>query len=64
MQAVVYVALLVAVYIIGYTLNARTPKPEGCELVDAACNSCHVGVCSFHPSQQNKQSAVLNKEEV
>lgn len=41
---------LVAVYVLSYLLNKRTPVPESCltELDKATCKSCHNFSCSHH----------------
>lgn len=58
MEAVIYIAALGGFYALVHYLNHKTPKPEGCEYIDAACTSCSVGICSNHPSQS------LNKEDL
>ena len=42
------VAGLIALYIITYTLNKRTPIPEECleDIDKAACTSCHNFACA------------------
>ena len=44
---------LVAVYILSYALNKKTPVPEECIIAfdEATCGSCHNFSCSHHGSE-------------
>jgi len=35
-----------------YYLNQKTPVPEGCENIEAACEGCKVSICSRNPSHR------------
>ena len=39
---------------LGYVLNKRTPKPAGCEDLDAACQSCPVATCGHNTSEKGE----------
>lgn len=53
MEAVIFVAILGAVYAGLYALNQKTPIPAGCEEEIAACEGCAISSCGLHPSQRN-----------
>ncbi len=48
--AVGFFALLVGIYIVLFLMNKKTPKPAGCEHLEADCEGCHVTSCHNHPS--------------
>lgn len=50
LKAVLYFAALASLYGVGYYLNHRTPKPEGCENLSSECEGCGVTSCAKHPS--------------
>lgn len=47
--AVILFVVLGAVAVIGYILNSRTPKPEGCENIDGVCEGCSITSCLKNP---------------
>ena len=55
MEAVLYLAALGGFYGLVFFLNHKTPRPEGCEDIEATCSSCSLGHCGNHPSQQIKE---------
>ena len=38
-----------AIFAIGFHLNQKTPKPEGCEKLLADCEGCRIATCPHHP---------------
>lgn len=50
----IMIASLVAVYILTYALNKKTPIPEECREAfdDATCTSCHNFSCSHHQDEE------------
>ena len=38
--AILFFGALVAIYIVLYLMNKKTPKPEGCEDLKADCDGC------------------------
>ncbi|MGE4341518.1 MAG: hypothetical protein AB7E23_00265 [Bacilli bacterium] len=48
--AIVVFTSLSGLFALGYVLNKRTPKPAGCEDMEAACSSCPVASCGHHTS--------------
>lgn len=47
--AILLFVVLASLFVIGTVLNAKTPKPEGCEDVDAACEGCNITSCLKNP---------------
>lgn len=54
--ALAYLAGLGGLYAVVYSLNAKTPIPEGCEELLQACGTCSTGSCGLHPSNRLKES--------
>ncbi len=42
-----FLVLIIGIYILFYTLNGKTPVPEGCEFPDdySGCSSCSSAGC-------------------
>ncbi len=57
--AIGIVAVLLTIFIIGYLLNKKVAKPEGCD-DDIECLECKNTFCKFN---KNKDDAADNKEE-
>ncbi len=49
LYAILFFGLLVAIYIILYLMNKKTPKPEGCEDLHADCDGCKDFGCTNNP---------------
>lgn len=49
LTAAFWLALLVGIYILGYLLNKKTPKPEGCENLTQDCEGCAMVDCTHNP---------------
>ena len=62
LNAIIYLAALGAFYALVYYLNHRTPRPQGCEEIDATCGTCSLGHCGNHPSQQFTEVKLTLKE--
>lgn len=43
--AIIIVMVLIVLFVLSYVLNKNTPKPEGCEKLDAACKTCPITSC-------------------
>ena len=42
---VLVIGALIALFIICFLLNKKTPKPDGCEDLEAECETCPVTTC-------------------
>ena len=42
---VLVIGALIALFIICFLLNKKTPNPEGCEDLESECNTCPVTTC-------------------
>lgn len=51
--AFIYTGILGAIFALVYTMNRKTPVPEGCENLKAECGGCHDISCGNHPSHEN-----------
>ncbi|MEY8467523.1 hypothetical protein [Faecalibaculum rodentium] len=47
--AILFFGALVAIYIVLFLLNKKTPLPEGCENLKADCEACHDIHCINNP---------------
>ena len=47
--AILVFVVLASLVVIGYVLNSRTPRPEGCEFVDHTCGECKITSCINNP---------------
>lgn len=45
-SAVAFFVVMVSLYCLTYYLNARTPKPKGCENLKSECEGCKVVGCA------------------
>lgn len=54
--AAIWLGLLVLIYIVGYLLNRKTPKPEGCEDLTADCSGCQSIDCTHNPAHQKEET--------
>ena len=54
---ILWVLFLVAIFIITYILNKKTPKPEGCEdrIKNAGCRGCKMLSCGHHPAARREK---------
>ena len=53
--ALLFACALGAVFAIGYYLNSKTPKPQGCENFEESCDGCKITSCSHHPVNNDNQ---------
>lgn len=51
---VVIVGLLIGLFIVSFLLNKKTPKPEGCEDLEAECSTCPITTCLKNTSEKEK----------
>ena len=49
---VLVIGALIALFIVCFLLNKKTPKPEGCEDLDAECETCPVTTCLKNNSKK------------
>lgn len=49
---VVIIGVLILLFIVGFLLNRKTPKPEGCEDLEAECSTCPVKTCLKNTSEK------------
>ena len=57
---IIILILLIALYIISYILNKKTPVPKGCENIkidEETCKSCNNAMCKI------KEKITSNEEE-
>lgn len=47
---IVVLGVLFGLFILGYVLNKRTPKPAGCEELLEHCDTCPVASCGHNKS--------------
>ena len=52
--ATIILVVLVAMFIVCFLLNKKTPKPEGCEDLDAECETCPVTTCLKNNSKKEE----------
>ena len=54
--AIAVLAVLVGLFILGYLLNKRVPRPEGCDLEKTEqCSRCAISTCRLnHNHDQDK----------
>lgn len=52
--AVIVLVVLVGFFLLTFILNKKTPKPEGCEDLNAKCDGCQITACS-HSIQKNTE---------
>ncbi len=50
--AVLFLGVLVAIYILAYIQNKKTPLPEGCQDLKAECDGCKLYSCDLHPNHK------------
>ena len=48
--AVILFVVLAVFVAVGYYLNSKTEKPEGCEDMSEKCEGCRITSCINHPS--------------
>ena len=47
--AIILFVVLASIVVVGYVLNNKTPKPEGCENLTGMCDSCSITSCIQNP---------------
>lgn len=52
--AIIIVIALGGLFALGYFLNKKTKKPEGCEEMTERCGSCEVTLCHFNKAHQKE----------
>ncbi len=53
--ALLWIGGLSALYFGLYLLNKKTPKPEGCENLEVACEGCNQIDCTNHKAHQTSK---------
>lgn len=43
-----------ALFIISYLLNKKTPRPEGCENLSGGCDGCQILSCTHRIEEKSK----------
>ena len=51
---IVIVGVLIAMFIVCFLLNRKTPKPKGCENLEAECETCPITTCLKNSSQKEE----------
>lgn len=54
LTAILWMAILIAVFVGTYILNKNTPKPEGCDDMDE-CGGCHNIACSHNDAHHKEE---------
>ena len=49
LPAIILFVVLAGLVVVGYVLNSKTPKPEGCENAEQMCEGCHITSCVNNP---------------
>lgn len=49
LPAIILFVVLASLVVVGYVLNSKTPKPEGCENLTENCEGCHITSCINNP---------------
>ena len=52
---IVVVGLLIVIFVVSFMLNKNTPKPEGCEDLEAECETCSNTACLKNNSQKEEK---------
>ena len=52
--ATIILVVLVAMFIVCFLLNKKTPKPEGCEDLEAECETCPITTCLKNSSEKEE----------
>ena len=50
----IVLGILVVIFIICFLSNKNTPKPEGCEDLEAECETCPITTCLKNGSQKEE----------
>ena len=53
--AIIIFILLASIVAVGYYLNQKTPKPEGCQDLKETCEGCKIASCIHHPSYRKEE---------
>ena len=51
---IIIIGVLIAMFITFFLLNRKTPRPEGCEDLDAECETCPIKSCLKNTSEKEK----------
>ena len=51
---VLIIGVLIAMFITFFLLNKKTPRPEGCEDLDAECETCPITTCLKNSSKKEE----------
>ena len=49
---VVVLAVMIGLFLVCFLANKKTPRPEGCEDLDAECENCPVTECLKNASKK------------
>lgn len=53
--AIILFVLLASIVAVGYYLNQKTPRPEGCIDLKETCEGCKIASCIHHPSNRKEE---------
>jgi len=51
----IVIVALVGLFVLTFILNKKTPKPEGCEDLDAKCDACQVTTCTHNNPNKTEE---------
>ena len=52
---IVIVGVLIAMFIVCFLLNRKTPKPKGCENLEVECETCPITTCLKNSSKKEEK---------
>ena len=55
LYAIGIVCCLIGVYVLGLTLNKKTPVPEGCENLKPDCDACGIQTCMVRSKNKGEE---------
>ncbi|MBQ9731012.1 MAG: hypothetical protein IJV94_02640 [Bacilli bacterium] len=51
---VVVLVIMIGLFLVCFIANRKTPKPEGCEDLEAECENCPITTCLKNTSKKEK----------
>lgn len=51
---IVILVIMIGLFLVCFIANRKTPKPEGCEDLEAECETCPIKSCLKNTSEKEK----------
>ena len=51
---IVIIGTLIVLFVVCFLLNKKTPKPDGCEDLEAECETCPITTCLNNSSKREE----------